>query len=490
MNKYFAQDNIGLSDALIAAIATIPPSAIPYMSNMNQNVSTGSAPLFSSVSVNNGVKLVDTVSGFHASLVPASLSANRIITFPNFDLDLTHPTFTYLKTSVGTTQHHIMMNGLKNRWAMELHGGDPDNGTNTGADLLFRSYADTGLSQSEALKINRNTGYTGLRLGSSDDPLEVLQVNGNIRADGYLKMSNSTFTTSLEPTTLTANHHIYIPNADVDLQYCPSQLVNTTSTPQFAKVGIGLAAGSYELDVAGTLRVSYIPDGLNYIGMNAHIDSPLTIGTNLRTGTSNVLSTMYNSASNQAGDTAQMILGVNSTSKNAGYLGFNYTASASNSNYVGLGIKGSTPVVKVFADGSTTITGALSVLGAITPVAPTDISASIIVKAGGTTMSMTITSATKFVLGKMCFINVESLIANKNGAVGHIVFEGFGETFVNSWLSHMIESTFTGHIVPMASGVAKIGLWKLEATGGYNYLVAADVGANAYIRFSGVTMIA
>ena len=53
-NKYFAQSGMGLTSEQISALASIPVSAVPFISTMNQHVSTGANPAFQGVNATAG----------------------------------------------------------------------------------------------------------------------------------------------------------------------------------------------------------------------------------------------------------------------------------------------------------------------------------------------------------------------------------------------------------------------------------------------------
>jgi len=63
MNIYFGQSDVGLTNAQLGMLATIPPSAYPFMASMNQHVQTSSSPTFSNLILNSGTLSTSTTTG-------------------------------------------------------------------------------------------------------------------------------------------------------------------------------------------------------------------------------------------------------------------------------------------------------------------------------------------------------------------------------------------------------------------------------------------
>ena len=141
--------------------------------------------------------------------------------------------------------------------SMDIHGqyGYVIGIDNADADKLKIAGTFNDLTTNTRITLDM-TGKLGIGTVS---PSEVLDVAGNIRATGALKLVNSTFPLTITPATLTAAHTLTIPNADLALTAYsgPDQSVSTTGTPQFTKIGVGAAAsGSYALNVVGDTSIS------------------------------------------------------------------------------------------------------------------------------------------------------------------------------------------------------------------------------------------
>lgn len=112
------------------------------------------------------------------------------------------------------------------------------------AGTLLVGYGSFGASPDGKVAIGKSIGT------------EALEIVGNINMSGNIQLKNAGFLSTLSTAALTANRAITLPNANVDLGYTPTQYVNLTSTPQFAKIGIAQAAGTEALEVAGNIKAT------------------------------------------------------------------------------------------------------------------------------------------------------------------------------------------------------------------------------------------
>ena len=117
--------------------------------------------------------------------------------------------------------------------------------------IYFTGDADTGLYWIGANNFGATVGgnkildiaNTGLLVGASSDTKP-------------LKLQSGIYTVSFDVTSLTDNRIITVPNANVDLGSLPNQSLDTTSSPQFAYLGINQAAGTERLEVTGNIKAS------------------------------------------------------------------------------------------------------------------------------------------------------------------------------------------------------------------------------------------
>lgn len=200
----------------------------------------------------------------------------------------------------------------------------------------------------------------------------------------------------------------------------PSGLVSSSSQISFGSIsGVpsGLVSGSLQISFGS---ISGIPSGL--VSGSAQLTSTfvqkggdtmtgqLIIGS---TGTANSPTLRINNSSASsfnhtieaistnmtAGQTSIIVLGQAGTTKNAGYLGYNWSSSASNSNYVSLGHWGSDNLLRVYGDGTvymgTVTTGVwngTSISTTYTDAKVTSVSAGTGISVNSTTGGVTVTN--------------------------------------------------------------------------------------------------
>ena len=144
-------------------------------------------------------------------------------------------------TSLGTD---VMFLNLKNSNDFGIYASTTTNTTNgTGLDFKYRDYNNgAGIRTGYAIGIS-SAGRVGIGQAGGT---EALEVTGSIKSTGSLKLVNSTYTSTIAPTTLTANHTLTLPNADLTLTAYsgPNQSVSTTGTPTFASLTVGTSTPS------------------------------------------------------------------------------------------------------------------------------------------------------------------------------------------------------------------------------------------------------
>ena len=163
-------------------------------------------------------------------------------------------------------------------WHKVLYGGGPLTASVGAVDtpsIYFTGDTDTGLYYIGSNNFGASVGgikildiaNTGLSVGASS-------------GTSPLKLASGSYKMSFTQTALTADHALTLPNADVDLQYVPTQSVNTGSSPQFAYLGINQAAGTERLEVTGNIKAGTTVDAANtYAGK--FFNSGLAAGHNV-----------------------------------------------------------------------------------------------------------------------------------------------------------------------------------------------------------------
>ena len=205
-----------------------------------------------------------------------------------------------MQNTTGNANAHAIMSVRTNgstsgnpMYSMDIHGqyGYVIGIDNADADKLKIAGTFNDLTTNTRVTLDM-TGKFGIGTVS---PSEVLDVAGNIRATGALKLVNSTFPLTITPATLTAAHTLTIPNADLALTAYsgPDQSVSTTGVPQFTKIGVGApASGSYAMNVVGDASISgsltlsgalncsgFTPTGM---GITSNISQTLAAGATMK----------------------------------------------------------------------------------------------------------------------------------------------------------------------------------------------------------------
>lgn len=107
--------------------------------------------------------------------------------------------------------------------------------------------------------INTNSQFQANKITINGTPGALntaLEVNGGIGLTDVLSFYNGGAFVTVKPNTLTDIRTITIPDKDVNLSNVPKQTVETTSTPQFAQIGVGQAAGTEALEVTGAVSTT------------------------------------------------------------------------------------------------------------------------------------------------------------------------------------------------------------------------------------------
>ena len=161
-NKYFGETETGLSDVLIQALNTIPISAIPYISNLNQFISQGASPTFNNLSLNT-VKVSD------------GDAANPSITFKSdTDTGIYHGTNPneIATTTNGTVRTIVSDSTTQLNNILECHN---DLRIGSGPYVFSSKFDGSG---------NYMTG--NLAIGSTTVGTDALDVTGNIKTTGRI----------------------------------------------------------------------------------------------------------------------------------------------------------------------------------------------------------------------------------------------------------------------------------------------------------------
>jgi len=231
-------------------------------------------------------------SGHYARILSSALTAERTLTLPNADLTLTahsgpnqslDTTATTQFAKVGINQSagtetlevngNIKCTDLKPTGNWYWAGGEKNvvctattATDNFSFDIspLVGSYATwsvwNGVSPfGNAISAKISYGVSGGVVGINQAPgTEALEVNGNAKLTGTLKLVNGSYTNTIQTTTLGSNRTLTLPDSDLTLtSYSgPNQSLNTTATPQFAKLGINQASGSEALEVSGCIKAT------------------------------------------------------------------------------------------------------------------------------------------------------------------------------------------------------------------------------------------
>jgi hypothetical protein len=122
------------------------------------------------------------------------------------------------------------------------------------------------------------------------------------------------------------------------------------SYPSLSNIPSGIVSGSGQLTTF-VLKAGDTMTGQLVIGSTGTAGAA-TLKINTSTATSFIHSQENFSANMTAGQTNILVVGQAGSTKNAGYLGYNWSSSASNSNYVSLGHWGADNLLRVYGDGT------------------------------------------------------------------------------------------------------------------------------------------
>jgi ABC-type transporter Mla subunit MlaD len=115
--------------------------------------------------------------------------------------------------------------------------------------------------------------------------------------------------------------------------------------------GTGVVSGSAQLTSSFVQKGGDTMTGQLIVGSTGTGNSP-TLRINNSSASSFNHSIEALAANTTAGQTNLIVLGVSGSTKNAGYLGYNWASAASNSNYVSLGHWGADNLLRVYGDGT------------------------------------------------------------------------------------------------------------------------------------------
>ena len=253
----------------------------------------------------------DTTKKLLFDISAVTTGTSRTVKMADADVDLKYAPTQYVNTTATPQFAKLGIGKVAGTEVLEAAGNIKCTGNLMGAGANLTGLASTGTGP--LLRINVSTGYLykdnafDQAVATTSTPCfsklgiaqvagtEVLEVTGNIKATGSLKLMNSTYALSIAPTTLTAAHTLTLPNTDLTLTAYsgPDQSVSSTGSPQFTKVGIAQAAGTDVLEVTG----------------NVSATSELRLKNNWRIG----LQTSCMNVSNWAGDNFPLQLYLNGT---------------------------------------------------------------------------------------------------------------------------------------------------------------------------------
>ena len=195
-----------------------------------------------------------------SSFTPTTLTGDHTITLPNADVDLQYVPSQSVNTS-STPQFTRL--GVGN-------AADASKAISANQGLLISGTNHAATASTQGLHLDWNRGANGVSyilnqkglgsggilfgdLGATNDAVTEW---GGFNSSGQMYVKESGYACTLTPTTLTTNRTITLPNASIDLQYVGNQGVSTTSTPQFAKIGVAQAAGTEVLEVTGNITTT------------------------------------------------------------------------------------------------------------------------------------------------------------------------------------------------------------------------------------------
>ena len=163
--------------------------------------------------------------------------------------------------------------------------------------------------------------------------------------------------------------------------------------------GTGTVSGSAQLTSTFVQKAGDTMTGQLVIGSTGTAGAA-TLKINTSTATSFIHSQENFSANMTAGQTNILVIGQAGSTKNAGYLGYNWSSSASNSNFVSLGHWGADNLLRVYGDGTvymgTVTTGVwngTSIGTAYTDAKVTSVSAGTGISVNATTGAVTVTNS-------------------------------------------------------------------------------------------------
>jgi hypothetical protein len=236
--------NTQLSAQTISTINNIPPTAWNNLQLMNQSVGTTSSPTFYGLSIAHTIKLANGLSTAPALSFTSDPNSGIYSTGVSGEIGVSSDNT--LKLLVSNTEVQIQNSNF----------------VCLGANVRVSD----GMADKCTIQYSSGDVYTAGNVGIKQAVgTEALEVTGNIKTTGLVKLYDSTFTNSIATTTLTGNRTLTLPNADLALtQYSgPNQSVSSSASPQFAKIGVGTPAGTNTLEVTGNAKVTG-----NYIAFN------------------------------------------------------------------------------------------------------------------------------------------------------------------------------------------------------------------------------
>jgi hypothetical protein len=182
----------------------------------------------------------------------------------------------------------------------------------------------------------------------------------------------------------------------------PSGLVSGSSQVSYtglSNIPSGIVSGSAQLTSTFVQKTGDTMTGQLIIGSTGTAGAA-TLKINTSTATSFIHSQENFSANMTAGQTNILVVGQAGSTKNAGYLGYNWSSSASNSNYVSLGHWGADNLLRVYGDGTvymgTVTTGVWqgsSISTTYTDAKVTSVSAGTGISVNATTGAVTVTNS-------------------------------------------------------------------------------------------------
>ena len=325
LNSYTSSNTTNIN-----AIHTATASLNSYTSSNTTNINaihTATSSLNSYTSSNTTtINAINTATSslntFTSSFNSAfSLSGADVTVRGNFTVSGT--TTTVNSTTVNIADNIIQLNGT--------------GATNAG--LVVRDATASTLTSGSLLWDTTNDKWIAGALGSEDDI--VLRTTSQTLTNKTISGASNTLS-NIGNGSLT--------NSSITIAGTSTSLGGSITAATILS-GTGVVSGSAQLTSTFVQKVGDSMSGQLIIASTGTAGAA-TLKINTSTATSFIHSQENFSANMTAGQTNILVVGQAGSTKNAGYLGYNWSSSASNSNYVSLGHWGADNLLRVYGDGT------------------------------------------------------------------------------------------------------------------------------------------